>query len=104
MFTQTIAYIYKDCGVSVSFFLIKVEYWTHPDDEDDDNGKGIVEEVLVNGPQNRAEVTGLKPDTSYRAHVSVVNMAFTGPPSNLLTFTTAEGGQFKDWEIILDSQ
>lgn len=74
----------------------KVEYWTHPDDDDDDDddsSDGIVEEVLVTGPQGRTDVTGLQPDTAYRARVSVVNKDFSGPPSSTLSFTTAEGGQ-----------
>ncbi|XP_050687578.1 uncharacterized protein LOC126981013 isoform X4 [Eriocheir sinensis] len=69
----------------------KVEYWIHPDDDDDDSDDGIVEEVLVTGPQGRADVTDLHPNTAYRARVSVVNKDFPGPPSPTLAFTTAEG-------------
>lgn len=87
---------------SNSFLIIvfpKVEYWIHSDDDDDDDSDdGIRKKVLVTGPQGRADVTNLQPDTAYRAWVSVENKYFLGPPSPTLAFTTAEGGQC--WDVI----
>ncbi|KAK8753290.1 hypothetical protein OTU49_003717, partial [Cherax quadricarinatus] len=69
----------------------KVEYWVDDDGADDDDDDHDHDQVLTTGPVGRAELTGLQPFTNYRARVSVVNSAFTGPASSIITFKTAEG-------------
>ncbi|KAK4304075.1 hypothetical protein Pmani_023968 [Petrolisthes manimaculis] len=71
----------------------KVEYWEDPEDEgeEDEDEDGEVETVLVTGQVNRAGLAELEPYSRYRIRVSVVNSNYTGPNSDDLTFTTAEG-------------
>ncbi|KAG7157354.1 Neuroglian-like 1 [Homarus americanus] len=67
----------------------KIEYWEDHDGDDDDDE--LHEEVLATGSVGRAELKGLTPFMSYRARVSAVNSAFTGPASTIVAFKTAEG-------------
>nr|XP_045622235.1 uncharacterized protein LOC123772893 isoform X5 [Procambarus clarkii] len=70
----------------------KVEYWEDDDgDADDDDDDEVLQQVLTTGPVGRAELTGLKPFREYRARVSAVNSAFSGPTSATISFKTAEG-------------
>lgn len=62
-----------------------MEYWEESDDSDP-------EEILTTGPVARAELTGLRPFTNYHARISVANTEYTGPSSDTVEFTTAEGG------------
>ncbi|XP_069991277.1 uncharacterized protein [Penaeus vannamei] len=72
----------------------KVEYWEESDDSDP-------EEILTTGPVARAELTGLRPFTNYHARISVANTEYTGPSSDTVEFTTAEGdaGAVSDLEV-----
>lgn len=76
---------------------MQVEYWEDPEDdeEDDVDEDREVETVLATGQVSRASLSELEPYSRYRVRVSVVNSNFTGPHSDDLTFSTAEGGKEK---------
>ena len=57
-------------------------------------GLDFIREILIT--DTSTEVSGLRPNTSYKFSVSAMTVAGTGPPTKSF-FTTPEGG--KDYEL-----